>query len=116
MLQTTLAPPPIATTQAHSDSMSVPIFANFNYYLSPVDGPGAPSTNDLALILGTKDQDTRRLPVYDVRGREDELSLDTNGFCYVRHRSKLDAIDFNFDERIEGGYYGEVEEMLKGLL
>jgi hypothetical protein len=102
-------------TKAHSDSIRVPIFADFNYYLPPVGGPGAPSTDDLALIIGAKDQDTRRLPVYDVRGREDELSLDTNGFCYVRHQSKLDAIDFNYDEKIEGVYYGEVEELLKGL-
>lgn len=114
MSQTTTTTLNTAST-VHQPTTSVPIFADFNYYLPPQSGSGPPSTNDLELILGAKDQDTRRLAVTDARGREDEFTLDTNGFCNVRNPTKLSAHDFDSDEEIENRYYGEVEQILKDL-
>jgi hypothetical protein len=59
--------------------------ANFNYYLPPAQPSPAtkPSTDDLELILGSKNQDTRRLPVHDLRGRFDAFALDRCGFEVV---------------------------------
>jgi hypothetical protein len=59
--------------------------ANFNYCLPPAQpSPAAkPSTDDLELILGSKNQDTRRLPVHDLRGRFDAFALDRCGFEVV---------------------------------
>src|SRR5579859_7578938 len=44
----------------------------------------------------------REVEVYDIRGHEDEYTLDKNGFQVVKH-----------DEKIKSGYYKEVEELLK---
>lgn len=49
--------------------------------------------------------------VKDVRGRESEYSLDSNGFQFYRHPSvEKDFID---DEQIKDQYYKEVEQILK---
>lgn len=59
--------------------------ASFNYYL-PLAQPSPaakPSTGHLELILGSKNQDTRRLPVHDLRGRFDAFALDRCGFEVV---------------------------------
>jgi hypothetical protein len=42
-----------------------------------------PSTDDLELVLGSKNQDTRRLPVHDLHGRFDAFALDRCGFEVV---------------------------------
>jgi hypothetical protein len=90
----------------------------FNYYAPPADGPGDPSPNDLELVLGTRDQDTRRLPVHDVRGREDAFNFKENGFRYVTHLSSLDASQGHFlnDDMITRTYYSEVEDLLREQL
>jgi hypothetical protein len=92
----------------------VPIFAKFNYYLpTPESLQSKPSTDNLELILGSKNQDTRRLPVYDLRGRFDEFELDRNGFQVV----KLDSAEKGFedDERIRRVYYPEIERLIRGV-
>lgn len=49
--------------------------------------------------------------VKDVRGRENEFSLDSNGFqFYKKPSAEKDFID---DEQIKDHYYKEVEQLLK---
>lgn len=104
------------TTEAHNRLILEPggskdVYSEFNYYLPPADGPSEPGTNDLELILGTKDQDTRRLHVLDVRGREDVFTLDKNGFRYVRMQSKMQ--EWETEDAIKELYNPELEDMLK---
>jgi hypothetical protein len=57
--------------------------------------------------------------VEDVRGREGEFGLDGNGFCWVRHESKLEVEELrNGKERemMEGKYLREVEELVRDVL
>lgn len=49
--------------------------------------------------------------VKDVRGRENEYSLDSNGFQFYRHPSVEKG--FVDDEQIKDQYYKEVEQLLK---
>ena len=105
-------------------------FAKFNYYLAPSEESSTesePSTDDLELILGNKNQDTRRLPVHDLRGRFDEFELDECGFQVVRIVSELDGEDpteekressptkWEDDESIRRVYYPEVEGLVRGV-
>ena len=108
LLSTTTAiqPPPAPSP--------VPTFAKFNYYLpTPESSQSKPSTDDLELILGSKNQDTRCLPVHDLRDRFGEFELDRNGFQVV----KLDSAEKGFedDERIRRVYYPEIEELVRGV-
>ena len=87
--------------------------ANFNYYipLAKVTSElNAEYYNALELIHGLKDNDTRLLPVHDIRGRESDFSLDTTGFCIIKHASVEKAFT---DEAIQTVYYPEVEQLLK---
>ncbi len=95
-----------------------PGYAKFNYYLPPNNEPEVGAATDdrdnLALILGNANADTRRLPVNDLRGREDQFTLDKNGFCVVN----LDSAEKTFeeDERIKEVYYSEIEKLVKERL
>jgi hypothetical protein len=111
----TSIPSHIATTTSAPQSAQIPQFANFNYYLAPsASSPqSAPSTDDLELILGTKNQDTRRLPVHDLRGQFDQFQLDRNGFEVVRLESEEE--EFGDDETIRRVYYPEIEGLVRGL-
>lgn len=109
---------PVAKTTSRAPPLKVPILAEFNYYAPPPDGPGEPSPNDLELVLGTKDQDTRRLPVHDVRGHEAEFNFRENGFVYVNRPSSLKSSqgDFLNDDLISSKYYADVENLLREQL
>ena len=100
--------------QSPSAPSPVPTFAKFNYYLpTPEFSQSKPSIDDLELILGSKNQDTRCLPVHDLRGRFGEFELDRNGFQVV----KLDGAEKGFedDERIRRVYYPEIEGLVRGV-
>lgn len=100
----------MATTITHRE----PFLSEFNYYLSPpedLNHLSAPNVNDLELILGTKDQDTRRLPVHDIRGHESDFTLDKTGFCILHHQSTLNF--FNDSAVISTTYNPELEQLLK---
>jgi len=49
--------------------------------------------------------------VHDVRGREKDFDLDTNGFRFLKHSSILD--DFHSKALIEDIYLPEVEALLR---
>ena len=49
--------------------------------------------------------------VHDVRGRENEFSLDINGFQFYKHQST--EKEFLDDAQIRDQYYKETEQLLK---
>jgi len=53
----------------------------------------------------------QQVTVYDIRGSEDQHTLDTKGFQVVKHDSK--EKDFLSDEQIKSIYYPETEELLR---
>jgi len=55
--------------------------------------------------------DVRPVVVHDARGKEEEFSIDTSGFQFVKYPSV--EKDFTDDEEIKTKYYPEVEELLK---
>lgn len=55
--------------------------------------------------------DPHPVTIHDARGREEEFSLDTSGFQFVKWPSV--EKDFDDEERIKARYYPEVEEILK---
>jgi hypothetical protein len=61
--------------------------------------------------------DKRLVPIQDIRGREDEFSLDVHGFQVYKHKSAhaefLANTEFPDAEKIKTDYYREVEELLK---
>jgi hypothetical protein len=63
----------------------------------------------------TYDRPTEVHPVTvrDVRGRENEYTLDGNGFQI--HRQSANEKEFLDDEKIKSGYYAETEQLLKDV-
>lgn len=51
------------------------------------------------------------VPIHDLRGHEEEFTLDKNGFQIVPHATK--EKEFKDDATIKEGYYKEVEDLLK---
>lgn len=87
------------------------VVADFNYYKDPGDGSapapsyvGKPETYE-------RPAETRAVTVHDIRGEEDEYSLDTTGFQVYRHASR--ETEFADEEQIKRLYYPEIEEILK---
>ena len=53
------------------------------------------------------------VPIEDIRGRENEFSLDKSGFQVVHAPSQTTYEDFNDEEKIKTKYYAEIEDILK---
>jgi len=83
----------------------------FNYFKDNEDGsPPAPSyvakpETYFRPVIPTK------AVVHDIRGTENQYTLDTKGFQIVKHESK--EKEFLDDEQIKRIYYPETEELLK---
>ena len=58
-------------------------------------------------------EDVQPVAVHDMRGREDEFSLDKQGFQLVRRQAKTQS--FTNDEDIKTSYYPEVVELMKEM-
>ena len=103
------------TTSTAGTSANKPpsLHASFNYYLAAADGsPPAPTyVNQPETYY--RPADTRVLPVRDIRGDEENYTLDTNGFQVIKHVSA--ERDFLDEEQIKRIYYPEVESILKGV-
>ena len=105
----------VSVTDPVSHNKEVPkprdVSAIFNYFKDNEDG-SPPEPNYV-----NKPQSYERLPisqrlvVHDVRGTEDQYTLDTTGFQIYKHESV--EKDFVDDEQIKKVYYPEVEELLK---
>ena len=57
----------------------------------------------------------RTVIIEDLRGKEDSVSLDTTGFQYFKHASKLTAASFDDEAIIKTEYYLESVEIIKKL-
>lgn len=87
------------------------IQAVLNYYLDPEDG--SPPEPNYVTKPSSYDRPVHavHVTVHDIRGSEDQYTLDTSGFQVVNHVSK--EKDFVNEEKIKSDYYKEVEELLK---
>lgn len=86
-----------------------------NYY-APLGDPSTPPYRYIwGAPAGTPEhnlgEDPRPVVVHDARGREEEFSLDVQGFQFVRHTSA--ETEFVDETRITGAYYAEAEKLLK---
>ncbi|CAD6445369.1 6b059853-dbd1-4f3a-bf40-c7bdab650e3a [Sclerotinia trifoliorum] len=82
-----------------------------NYYLDPEDGsPPPPNIVGKPTTFETPVNPVK-VTVHDIRGSEDQHTLDTTGFQIVNHVSQ--EKNFIDDENIKGDYYKETEELLK---
>ena len=87
------------------------VTTTFNYFKDTADGlPPAPSyVNRPSSYF--REYDNRQQVVHDIRGTEDQYTLDTTGFEIYKHESV--EKEFADDEQIKRVYYPEVEELLK---
>lgn len=87
------------------------VVADFHYYKDPGDGSLPPP-----YIVGKPETyqgvpETRSVTVHDIRGSEDQYSLDKTGFQIYHHSSA--EKDFRDEEQIKKIYYPEIENLLK---
>jgi len=87
------------------------ITATFNYLKPNEDGsPPEPAYVGRPETF-IKPADSHSATVHDIRGSEDQYTLDTSGFEVYRHVSK--EKEFVDEEKIKDVYYKEIEEILK---
>lgn len=99
-----------STAQAQADSKVVN--TTLNYYLDPSKG------GHTSYQIGVSDYyrrkfDSRPAQIHDIRGREDQFSLETHGFQHYKHSSAKQ--DFNDNDQIKAVVYPEVEQLLKDV-
>ncbi|TVY22580.1 Gibberellin cluster GA4 desaturase [Lachnellula hyalina] len=108
-----LHPNPALEVNNPSKSLYTPrhVTATFNYFKPNEDGSppapayvGRPETYE-------RPSDPHTVTVHDIRGSEDEYSLDKTGFGIFKHEST--EKDFTDEEKIKDVYYKEVEGILK---
>ncbi|KAG6838842.1 hypothetical protein C0991_008016, partial [Blastosporella zonata] len=84
----------------------------FHYYLPPLDGSrpykNINDRNDKNYI-----RDTHEVTVKNIRGMEDNFTLDVSGFQYYKHETHCKS--FNTDSEIKKSYYPESTELIKQL-
>lgn len=99
-----------SSRQTHT-SKPQDVYTTLNYHKPNEDGsPPFPTYVDRP---ETYDRPFESFPVVvkDVRGREGEYSLDSNGFQIYEHLSI--EKDFTDDKQIRAQYYKEIEQLLK---
>lgn len=74
------------------------------YIAPPKAKPDLPDTN--VVLKRVSD-----IPVHDVRGRESELSLDKQGFEFIKHDQVFTA--FDDDDRVQKEFLPQVEETMR---
>ena len=104
---------PLTAQQNTSSSTYKPhnVQTTLNYYKDPGDGSpphptyiGKPETYE-------RPSETVNVTINDVRGKEDQYTLDGNGFTFYKHSSV--EKDFADDDHIKAVYYPETEQLLK---
>ena len=91
--------------------------AKLTYSILPTDGSRNFTTIDDDVVTGGKLQswtpDIRTVEITDVRGKEEEYTLDNNGFEFHHYPSK--HTKFVDDEEIKAEYYPETAEFVKKM-
>ncbi|KAL1598002.1 low-affinity methionine permease [Paraconiothyrium brasiliense] len=94
---------------AHFKPPAFPHNTVLHYFKPNADGsPPAPTYVDRPETY-IREPETHNVTVRDVRGKEDQFTLDKNGFQIYKHVSK--EKDFLDDEKIKAEYYPETEQL-----
>ncbi len=103
--------PQISTIDRAANNSPRDIQTTLNYFKDNEDGsPPHPTYVDRPETYN-RPFVTHPATIHDLRGREDEFSLDKQGFQLVKHTSV--EKDFLDDEHIKAVYYPETEQLLK---
>lgn len=97
--------------------MSTTATVQLTYSIPPEDGSPTYTVINQDSITGERTQnwkeDVRSVQIEDVRGKEDEYSLDTTGFQFFRYPTKHTR--FLDDAEIKAEYYPETIELIKKI-
>jgi hypothetical protein len=100
-----------STTSATPISKPQDVDTVLHYYKPNADGsPPRPTYVDRPETY-ERPSEAHPVTVRDVRGKEQDYTLDGNGFQFYKHTSA--EKDFNDDEHIKNVYYPETEQLLK---
>lgn len=97
-------------TQTQTATRDV-VLAELNFYTSPENGEKPHVYMYTHDPQRNYDDVAHVVPIHDMRGHEDEFTLDKNGFQVVKHKTNQKS--FIDEDEIKNGYYREVEELLK---
>ena len=100
------------TSTAQARPSSKVVNTTLNYYLDPSKG------GHTTYKIGTSDYyrrkfDTHDVQINDIRGQEDQFSLETHGFQHCKHSSA--EKDFNDDDHVKAVAYPEIEQLIKDV-
>ena len=88
--------------------------ASLNYLIDSGEKPVTYSTDPGSrLKQGTGRYEERTVTIQDGRPILDRLSLDTEGFLFIKHETKVS--DFYDEEELRSVYYPEIEQLVKEL-
>ena len=105
------APQVVIDVTSHSTVRPRDVETVLHYYKPNADGsPPHPTYVDRPETYH-REPESHSVTVRDARGKEDEFTLDGNGFQFYKHVSQEKA--FVDDEQIKSQYYPEVEQLLK---
>ncbi|KAF1930530.1 uncharacterized protein M421DRAFT_99821 [Didymella exigua CBS 183.55] len=89
------------------------IVADINYF--PASGIPIPTSAWQKRYLGIGDEHTRPMTIHNVRQRQQEFDLDTNGFTFVKLKPKQRINGSSTEDEIRQDYYPELVELAKNL-
>lgn len=99
-----------------SDEPTV-VSTSLSYFEPPVDGSKAYQYINADATGKRRQKNFERIEkpvqIENLRGREDSVSLDKNGFHYFHHPAKHTS--FGNDQEIQDEYYPESAELIKQL-
>jgi len=102
----------MSATQTQTQTATTPsVVAELNFFVPPLTGEKPHNYMYTHEPMRNYTGISKEVPIYDIRGRENEFTLDKNGFQVVR--APTTKKDFKDDESIKNEYYKEVEELLK---
>ncbi|KAI1763289.1 hypothetical protein GGR53DRAFT_371714 [Hypoxylon sp. FL1150] len=93
------------------------VSTSINYYKDPGDG-SLPMPIVIAdnTVKNERPHVAKPVVVHDVTGEEERYSLDSHGFQFLRHESKLSGLQaFQNDDLVKSEYYPESVELLKNI-
>jgi hypothetical protein len=102
----------MSATQTQNQTTTIPtVVAELNFFTPPLTGEKPHNYMYAHEPLQNYTNISKEVPIYDIRGHENEFTLDENGFQVVK--APTAEKDFKNGESIKNGYYKEVEELLK---